>query len=126
MPYIMPSLAVNADEAKGKVVAKEVVSILWVRLSRSNPSGRVDLNPSSICRGAGLAVIDKEASVDSISLEVLCSSSFDKAGTVTYKENWKNLSTPFTNWFCKERASSRATSTVGSTALFLSKSVWMV
>src|SRR3989338_7225586 len=82
MPYMIPSLAVSSDEAKGKVVAKEVVSMLWVRLRKSCPWGRQDLKPSSICKVVCLAVIEREAKVDSTSFEVLCNSSKDKAGTL--------------------------------------------
>jgi len=64
IPYIKPSLAVNSEEVKGKVVAKLVVSMLRLILSLSRPVGRVVLKPSSIWRVAVLATIKRAPKVD--------------------------------------------------------------
>ena len=71
----MPSLAVSSDEEKGKLVAREVVSILWGKLIKSLPSGREVVKPSSICKVVGSAEIESDDKVDSINLEVLFNSS---------------------------------------------------
>src|SRR3989344_8756692 len=73
-PYIIPLSWVKVAEVKGKVDAREVVSIFRVIKRSSVPRGIVDLNPSSICRVDNLGSIRREESVDS-SLFDDCSSS---------------------------------------------------
>jgi len=83
IPYIMPSLAVSSEEVKGKVVAKEVVSILRVIINLSMQVGMVVLRPSSICKVACLATMSREPKVEITSLVTLSNSSNDLAGIVT-------------------------------------------
>ncbi len=55
---------VSSEEVKGKVVAKDVVSMLRVTRSLSTPMGRVVLNPSSICSVAFFETINSEPRAD--------------------------------------------------------------
>ncbi len=66
----MPSLAVSSDVVNGKVVPKDVVSILRVINNLSVPMGNVDLKPSSICSEEGLVMIISDDRVDSTCLAV--------------------------------------------------------
>ncbi len=72
----------SSEEVKGKVVAKEVVSMLRVIMRRSWAVGRVVLKASSIWRLAVLAMIIREPRVDWTCRVVLLSSSRDLAGMV--------------------------------------------
>src|SRR3989344_4811322 len=96
-PYIMPSLEVSSDEVKGKVEAREVVSMFLVTMRWSMEVGRVVLKPTACSRIAGGAEMRREARGEVTCLETWSSSVGGGAGRGTSRANWKKRSMPLTS-----------------------------
>ncbi len=81
-PYKTPLSLDNSAEVRGKVVDKEVESILRVIAKRSKPIGAVVKKPSLMSKVAFLAMANNDPKVDSTCLVTWSNSSMVAAGMV--------------------------------------------
>ena len=82
IPYKTPRSLDSSALVKGKVVAREVLSMFLVIDNLSMPNGAEERNPFSWSRVACLATIIKDPKVDSTCLVNWFSSSTETAGIV--------------------------------------------